>query len=187
MGGGRVNQMWALGGAPVAAALLAIAWFLFIGPRNSEASSLRDQASTARDQLAPQRQRLAQLRQQNGRLDEYKAELARNREAVPTTPAMPEFLRSLQTAGEATSVGVNGVAVGIAEKVTAAGKQLTALPVTLTADGTPDNLNRLLDQIQQVQSRAVLVNATDLEKSSDGTGNLFTMTIKLDVFVDTAS
>jgi Tfp pilus assembly protein PilO len=184
MGTGRANQLWVAGGAVIAAALFTIAWFLFISARNSEASSLRDQTGTAQDQLAPQQRRLAQLRQQNANLPTYQAELASNRQALPTSPAMPDLLRNLQVGGDQIAgVSVTGVSVHPSEKVTAAGKPVTQVPMSVTVGGTLERINGFLVQLQTVRPRAVFIKNTNL--AADPTTG-YTMTIDMNVYVGAA-
>jgi Tfp pilus assembly protein PilO len=185
MGTGRVNRLWAVGGALVSAALLAIAWFLLIAPRNSELGALQEQTQLAQDQLVPLQHRLGELRQENTKLADRKAELAIDHGALPATSQEADFVRMLQAADATTGVSVKSVAVDPAVKVTAAGKQLSALPITVTALGTPENLNRFLDHIQQVQPRAALVRSTDLQKDVSSGG--YTLVTDLDVFVAATS
>lgn len=176
---GHADRIWTIGGALGAVALLAIAWFLFIEPRNSEGASLREQTRTAEDKLPPLAARLTELRKQNAELTSYQARVELDRKALPTTSALPDFLRGLQTAGEATGASVSDIGVGPSTTVTAAGKQIAALPISLTASGGVANLNRFLDHLQQVQPRAVLLKSTDLQQDEAG----YTMAIELDVFV----
>src|SRR5690242_6292573 len=112
----RTNQLRAAGGVLVAAILLAVAWLIFISPRNTEDRSQQDQAALAQDQLVPLKHRLTELRQQNAKLADYEAELAENRKALPTSAAMPDFLRSLHAAGQSTGVAVTDITVGAADK-----------------------------------------------------------------------
>jgi Tfp pilus assembly protein PilO len=177
---GQADRLWTIGGALGAVALLAIAWFLFIEPRNSESASLREQAQTTEDKLQPLAARLTELRKQNAELATYQAQVELDRKALPTTSGLPDFLRGLQTAGETAGAGVSGVSVGTSTKVTAAGREIAALPITLTATGQVANLNRFLDQLQQVQPRAVLIKGTDLQQDKEAG---YTMSIELDVFV----
>jgi type IV pilus assembly protein PilO len=175
-----------IGGALGAAALLAIAWFLFIGPRNAESASLRDQARTAEGQLAPLAARLVELRQQNVDLARYRQRLELDRQALPTTSGLPDFLRDLQSAGETAGASVSGISVGVPTKVTAGGKPLIAMPISLTAAGDVDNVNRFLDQLQQVQPRAVLITSTNLTQAKSESGD-FSLLLELQVFVAPAA
>jgi type IV pilus assembly protein PilO len=184
---GHVDRLWAIGGVLGAVALLAIAWFFLIGPRNSESSSLREQARTTENRLQPLAARLVELRQQNTELSHYQQQVAADRQALPTTSGLPDFLRGLQTSGETAGATVTGVTVAAATKVTAGGRQLVALPITLTAAGGLDNLNRFLDQLQQVQPRAVLITNTDLTKTDQSGSGGFELTIDLQVFVAPAA
>jgi Tfp pilus assembly protein PilO len=186
---GHADRLWLIGGALGAAALLAVGWFFFINPQNDETSNLRDQADTAQLRLTSLEHRLEELRQQNKNLPRYRARLALDRQALPTTSALSDFLRQLQTAGDATGVDVNGVIVGSPAQVSAGGAQLHALPITLTAAGRVGDVDRFLDELQKVQPRAVLISTANIA-ADEGAGAVpgsVTLTLNLQVFVAPAT
>jgi Tfp pilus assembly protein PilO len=154
----RADRLWVIGGALAAALLLAIGWFFLIGPQRAQTAALNDEASAAQLQLTSQLHRLVDLRQQNAKLPEYRAQLAADQQALPTTSGLSDFLRQLQASGDRTAVSVSGVAVGAPLEVNAADRSVYALPVTLTATGTIADLSGFLDQLQRVQPRALLID-----------------------------
>jgi Tfp pilus assembly protein PilO len=185
MGTRRVDRLWMIGGAAGAAVLLAIGWFFFISPQKGQTSSLNDRAAATQLRLTSLGHKLADLRQQNRDLPRYRAQLARDRQALPTTSDLSNFLRELQTVGDATSVSVSGLLVGTPSQINVATAKVYALPITLNADGPAANLDRFLDQLQRVQPRAVLItsaNATPVDQSGSLVGTV-ALTLSLQVFV----
>jgi len=174
---GRTEQLWVGGGVLGVAALFAVGWLLFIGPQYGQADQLRQDKVAATGRLTALQQRLAELRKQNEKLPQYQAEVARDRKALPTEPGLSDLLRELQTAGDTTGVQVSGLTVGGATAISAAGAQLYALPLTLTATGTVDRLHEFLNQLQQVQPRALLISGANLTSSDQGGASL-TLTLR---------
>jgi Tfp pilus assembly protein PilO len=175
----HADKIWLAGGVLGAAALLALGWFFFIGPQYAEARSLDDRAVQAQLRLTSQQRRLADLRQQNEDLPQYKAQLGRLRQALPPSAATSDFLRELQAAGEAASVSVTGLSIGARKEVAGSGGTVYALPVALTVEGTVAGLEGFVNELQQVQPRAVLIGNTGLTANSRGTS----LTVNLHIFV----
>jgi Tfp pilus assembly protein PilO len=178
----HAGRLWATAGVLGAAVLFAVTWFFLIRPTYSEASGLRDRADAASLRLPSLQKRLTELRQQNGDLQTYLDQLERDRRALPTESGLSAFLSDLQAAGNSAGVSVGGVSVGAPTPVTAAGARIHALPVTLSAAGDTANLNRFLDQLQQVQPRAVLINSASVSASGERAG-ASTLNLSLQVFV----
>ncbi|HVQ89813.1 MAG TPA: type 4a pilus biogenesis protein PilO [Mycobacteriales bacterium] len=188
MRGVRSDRLWIVGGALVAAILLAAGWFLAIGPQRAQTDTLNGQAATADLRLTSLHQKLVELRDRNARLPEFKAELAKDQHALPTTSGLSDFLRELQAGGDVAGVVVSGVVVGSPQEVTAAAAKMYALPVTLTVAGTTTGLASFLNQLQRVRPRAVLVNnviAAPAEPNLDLSGRV-TLTVGVQVFVAAA-
>jgi Tfp pilus assembly protein PilO len=151
---GRGERLWLAGGGAAALVLFLLGWFFLIGPQRAETASLRDQKATAEQELARLRAHLAELTEQSGKLPQYQSDLTRAQQALPSDPALSDFLRELSAAGDATGVSVTDVAAG---KPTTVIGQGSAIAVTVAVDGTFGALNRFVDQLQQVQPRAVLI------------------------------
>jgi Tfp pilus assembly protein PilO len=182
---GRVDRLWALGGVLSAAALLAIGWFFLISPQNARTSSLHDETATAQSRAAALQRRLGELRQQNGDLPRYRARLEADRQALPTTSDLSDFLRGVQSVGDSTGVSVQLLTVGAATQVTAADTKVYALPISLTATGATEKVDRFLAQLQQGQPRAVLIgnaNLTWKDQSGSVAGSV-DLQLSLQVFV----
>jgi hypothetical protein len=183
---GPAHRLWMIGGALGAVFLLAIGWLFLISPQNRQTSSLHDQIADAQLRVASLGHRLGDLRRQSRDLPAYRAQLARDRRALPTVPDSTAFLRELQAAASGTGVSISGLLVGAPTKVAGATTQLYALQLTLTAEGPAAKVDKFLDELQRVQPRAVLVtNASaapaQRDASLDGT---VTLTLGLQVFID---
>jgi Tfp pilus assembly protein PilO len=182
----HADRLWAVGGALGAVVLLAVGWFFFVGPQRSETSALREQAIAAQDRVSVLQRRLVELREQKADLPRYEAQLARQRQALPATDGMSDFLRELQAIGELTHVEVSGFIVGAPAQVTGVTGQVYALPIALTAAGTTDALNAFLDQLQRVQPRAVLITNANASAATEEDGSVTndqTLALSLKAFV----
>jgi Tfp pilus assembly protein PilO len=168
MGARNTARVWMIAGAAAIVLLIVAGWFLLISPKFTKADDVRTQIDDTDTQLIGLRKKIAGLEAQKARLSTYKAALQANQQALPSTPAVPDFLRQLQDAGSATRVKVNGVSVAPPAQVTGVAG-VWQLPITLTAQGDPNNLGAFLNQLQAVQPRAVLVQTANLTQSA-GTG-----------------
>lgn len=175
---GYAYQRWLAGGVVAAIAVLAVGWFFLIGPRYSQAAGLHERTAAAQLRLPTLEHRLAELRRQDENRAQYDAQLTKDRKALPTTSGLPDFLRELQQAGDSHGVRVTDVTVGGPLEVTGAGGTYYALPVTLSAEGRVDALGDFLNELQQVQPRAVLINNANLAAADKGAA-LTTGTAKL--------
>jgi Tfp pilus assembly protein PilO len=162
---GRADQLWAIGGIAGAVVLLAIGWFFFINPQYSQTDSLRGEATGTEQRQIALQQRLVELRRQNEDLPRYLAQYALDRQALPTVSGLSDLLRELQRAGDITGVTVGGLSVSGAIPVAITGAQVYALPISLTATGTVATLHEFLNQLQQVQPRALLISGANLVSS----------------------
>ena len=173
------DRLWVGGGVLCAAVLLAISWFFLVSPQHQQTGSLNADAATAEKRVTALQQRLAELRKQNEHLAEYRAKLADDRKALPTTSGLSDLLRELQAAGDATGVSVSGLSVGAATSASASGGPVYALPLSLTAKGPVERLDAFLDQLQLVQPRALLINSTVVTVAKDGV----TLALTMEAFV----
>ena len=185
IGSGHVDRRWMIGGALGAAVLLAVGWFFLIAPQNSQASTLRDQTAAAEQGVTILQQRLVELRKQQVDLPRYEEELARDRQALPSTSGMSDFLRELQGAGSRTGVSVSGITVAAPSQLTTATNPTHVLPITLIATGPDANMRLFLDLLQHGPARAVLINTVNAVPSDPaGTlGGSVTVTLDMHAFV----
>lgn len=172
------DRYWLAGGAAGAVLLFAVAWFLLISPQNSETAGLHDQQVSTDAQIATLRHRLADLRTAQQNLPKYQAELAKDRAALPTAPALSDLLRELQAAGDAA--GVTVTAMTAANPAAAApGSRLQMVTVTVSAKGGAGALSQFVAQIQLVQPRAALVDGVHLDSTGGGADVLLNLTMKV--------
>ena len=176
----HADRLWAIAGALAAAALLAVGWFLLVSPQQAETRALDEQVADAQVRVTTLQKRLDQLREQKDKLPEYEAQLKRNREALPTTSSMPDFLRQLETAGKGTGVSVSRVNVEQPVAVAGTATQVFELPISLRAEGTAGKLDTFLDQLQRVQPRAVLISDVNATAGEHG---VIGLDVRLKAFV----
>jgi Tfp pilus assembly protein PilO len=183
------SQLWMVGGLVGAVAMLAVGWFVLIGPQRSTAAGLHDDAATAAADLVPLQRDLADLRVRSAKLPQYKAELARKREALPTTAGISDFLRTLQTTGELTHVTVSGLAVGAPVQLGKTTPIVYTMPLAITAAGLVPALVKFLDQLQLVQPRAVLIsNVNFAPRGESGSfGGPVTLTLSVQAYLAPAT
>jgi Tfp pilus assembly protein PilO len=175
----HVDKLWITGGVFGAAVLLALGWFVFIGPQYAAAASLDEQVVQAQLRLTSLQRKLADLRAQNEDLPQYQAELERLRKALPKESASSDFLRDLQAAGAEAGVTVSGLSIGTRADVAGTGGTIFALPVALTVEGPVVGLEGFVNELQQVRARAVLIRSMNL--TSDASG--ITLSLNLDMYV----
>ncbi|HSY15276.1 MAG TPA: type 4a pilus biogenesis protein PilO [Jatrophihabitantaceae bacterium] len=160
---GRIDRLWIIAGVLVAVALVALGWFFFINPQNSQTSDFNAQAAVAREHDVTLEQRLAQLTAQNSKLSQYQAMVVAERQELPATSGMPDFLQELQTVGASSLVDVTSLSVAPPVRVSAsAAAGAYSISINVVAGGTVDHLTQFLDQLQHVQPRAVLISQASL-------------------------
>lgn len=179
----NTDRIWLMSGAVAAVVLLAIGWFLLIGPQRSTTSSLEEQTDTANTEITTLQHKLADLRKQDSEKETYKAELAKNRESLPEAPLTSEIVRQLQASGNSAGVAVADIAIGDATAVKDSTPKVYSMPISLSATGRASQIDRFLDQLQQVQPRALLINSASLTAPEEGNGKTLTMTLALEAFV----
>jgi Tfp pilus assembly protein PilO len=165
MGERNADRLWLIGGAAVVAVLVIAGYLLLIGPKYTQAAEVQLQVQDTQTQLIKLRKKISDLQEQQKFLAKYTAARDTNRKALPTTAGVSDFLRQLQTAGDNVNVSVTGVSVAEPVKSTTVA-DVYELPMTLTADGTADNLSSFLTQLQSVQPRAVLVKSANLTQGN---------------------
>jgi Tfp pilus assembly protein PilO len=179
------DRLWMIGGAVGAAVLVAVAWFFLISPQYAQAASLNDKSEAAAVRLNALRHKLSELRKQNDDLPRYQQQLAQDRQALPTTSGVEDFLRELQAMSDSTGVSVTGLAVGASSHVPAAGAEVYALPLTLNATGTIDKVSGFVTELQLKRPRAVLVTSVGVVPSGQRTSiaGPVNLTLNLKIYV----
>lgn len=175
----HADRLWLLGGAIGVVVLLAVGWLLLISPANAEADGYREQTEVSEVQLIALHKRLGELKEQQAKLPTYQAELRRFQQALPADTGIPEFLRQLEAAGDAVGAEVSNINVGVPAQETGAGLTAFSLPITVTVDGAIGDMSPFLDQLQQVQPRAVLVQSANLAAGEGAEKSNMTLTMKV--------
>ena len=160
MAGGRAFGYWLVGGALGVAMLVALAWFLAIGPRYDERERLRTEASDARVRSAQLRKSLSELAAED--ITAYRAQLAQGRAALPQANMTAELVSQLRSSASAAGVSVDTITFGGATELKAKGTTIYALPVSVSATGTVDELRAFLRDLQSNVPRALLVSQAGL-------------------------
>ncbi|MBV9592535.1 MAG: type II secretion system protein M [Actinobacteria bacterium] len=193
------DRFWLIGGAAAVLLVFVLGWFFFISPQNSNTDSLKSNTDTAKSQVAVLQQRLNQLKDQNKDLAKYQQQLATDQAALPAAPDLPNFVRNLQATGTAAGVNVSSVTVQAPTAVTGASAAATdtaspsaaphastggvySITIALTATGEPTALNTFIQQLQQVQSRAVLISSVSMTSGTAGS-SLPTLSLTLQAFL----
>jgi hypothetical protein len=129
------RRVWLGGGGLVGLLVIALAWFVFIGPQLSSAGDLQDQAATTRLDNEQLQVKLSSLEAKRAKLPQYTSSLKAALAAIPYDSGLPAFTRQLDLQAQANHVTVNSVLVGGVTSVVAT----TATPATGedVAGGTP--------------------------------------------------
>ena len=182
MGTRHADRLWIFGGVAVVLVLAVISWLFVISPKYAEADTVRTEAADTELKISQLRKRITELEKDRARLPEFKRTLERNRNALPADSGVPDFLRQLQSSGDALNVSVGGINVSAPQLVNGF-TTVYALPMTLTAEGSADNLGSFLRQLQDTQPRAVLIDSANMTSQSGAEGadesNAGDMTVNL--------
>ena len=206
----QTERLWFVAGGIVAFLMLLIGYFFFISPQRSNTSDVNSRAATAQQQNIALQARLDALREQSQNLPKYRAELAALQQALPSQTAISDFLRTLQSLGNATLTNVNTLTVGdpapviapvaAAPVATSTPTETTAptdgaappvatvpdaysLPITASVTGSANALSKFLDQLQAVQPRAVLIGNIALSETTTNTTAGYTLSLTMTAFV----
>ncbi len=188
-----MNRMrtWTLGAAGLAFLVLVAGWFLLISPTKSKVTDLQAQTAAQNATNASLQTQIAQLKIQNKNLPKQEAKLAKIRQHLPATPALPTFVRNLTTIAHDSGVKLVIVSPTAPVVVTAQAPApvatpsasssdgsattevvpaapvavptgLKQIPVAITVSGTYYNLVHFLTKVEGLQ-RSMLVYAVDLQ------------------------
>jgi type IV pilus assembly protein PilO len=184
----HTERLWLLGGGIVAVLMVLIGYMMFISPQNSNTSSAQSQVSSAKAVNQRLQARIAELKVQSKNLAQYQTELRLEQLALPSSSGLPDFLRTLQSIGNATQAQLSALTVGPPADVTGiaggagtatsstpsssatssaatGGLRVYSLPITAVVTGSYAQLDGFLTQLQSVQPRAVLIS-----QLTEGTG-----------------
>jgi Tfp pilus assembly protein PilO len=171
------------------AAVVLVAVLLLVFPK-------RDQVSTARGLLEDEKARTAQLQTELQTLQEAKANAPRSRAEirkveteVPPTVDLPGLILTLKAAQERAGVDFSDIAVSNPTVSTIGG--FSAIPVTITLDGTYFSLAEFALRIESL-SRAAKVLTASISPQTGGSTlvpllNELTMEMSLEVYTSDTS
>jgi Tfp pilus assembly protein PilO len=189
------ERLMLIGGGLCAFVMVLIGYFFVIGPQRDSTSIVSGQVAAAHDQTSLLQKRIDALTKQTKDLPKYQADLVLARLALPSTSGLPDFLRALQSIGNASLANVTSLTVGPPKDVTSvagaapsaaataaaptvsgapsagavpAGPHVYALPITVQVSGSSAQLGEFLEQLQSVQPRAVLVSQITIGSGSPG-------------------
>jgi Tfp pilus assembly protein PilO len=155
------DRIWLLGGVVTMIVLIAGGWFLLISPKNAQTDDARSRTADGTAELILLKRQAAMLKAENAKLPAYTAQLATNRQALPATSGVPDFMRQLQDSGTAVGVEISGISVG-GPQLSKSVPTVYELPISLSAKGSAATLSEFLDRLQNIQPRAVLVVSVTL-------------------------
>ncbi|GAB7051929.1 type 4a pilus biogenesis protein PilO [Catenuloplanes indicus] len=180
----HADKLWIAGGVLVAAVLVVLTWTLLVMPKNDEAKTTRQAAAEEVRKADDARQVLEDLEKDSANLPVYKAELEKYSTALPATDEFPDLLRALRTAADGHKVDVTTLSVGGATKIDGTTPSIYDMPLSMTVTGAMDDVESFLNDLQQRQARAVLIDSITVagEEGSIGAGAA-TATLALHVFV----
>ena len=111
----QIEKLW-LGGAAIAALLIAVVgYFFLVSPQRARTSSVEDQVSSAQLQTVSLQARITSLTSEQKKASSFRAALAQARGALPTLDdlsATPALLKSLQAIAHQSSTSVSSLTVG---------------------------------------------------------------------------
>ncbi|MEO5832171.1 MAG: hypothetical protein ABIR83_02240 [Nakamurella sp.] len=190
--------------------ILAVGWFVVIGPVRDEAASTRTQIESAQLQNSVFEARNAKLKAQNDDVVALRGSLAGTLAELPADGGLPSFTRQLSAQAAAHSVSLTSVVVGASSAVVGSEGAVVAAPVaaadatvaapaavaaatglmqttvTIAASGLGRDLTGFLSDIQVAGPRRALVTATQVAPTDAATGSgpdaASTLSLTLDIF-----
>ena len=195
----QMERLWMIGAGFAAFIMILVGYMIFISPQRDQTSQVEAQVATAQQQNGVLAARISSLTAQNKNLATYQKAVAAASAALPSASGMPDFLRTLQSIGNATLTNVAMLTVGVpapfmaqavagsaptstasptatpsaqptSTSTKAASPSIYVLPVTAQVTGPVNQLSEFLRQLQSVQPRAVLISQiTETNGSTSGT------------------
>lgn len=190
------KRVWLGGGAVAALLILAVGWFMFVGPERSSADDLRSQAAATQQENSVLQSKVRSLQVKSTQLAKYTSSLKAALEALPVDSGLPAFTRQVSAQAKANGVAVSSVVVGgvaavaaaapvapataatgatsassttptpAAVTATAAGG-LFSVQVTIQSNGTLAHQLAFINDIRTAGPRRALINSTQV---TPGTG-----------------
>jgi hypothetical protein len=197
------RRAWYAGGAAGALALIALGWFLVIGPEVDSTASTRNQTADAESQNLVLRSKVSSLQAQDKNLPTLISQLAQVQKELPAESGMSAYITQVMKQAQAAGVALTSVTAGVPTLVTAgtgaAGASvanpaghLFSIPVNLVGDGSLAHQRSFLAAIQTAGPRRSLVTSVGYTPVVPKSGLISpvqsidgncTMSLKLQVFV----
>jgi len=175
--------------------LLALGWVFVLSPRSNSVADVHRQTGEVREQNDTLRQQIRVLRAQQTALGEVRASAKALAAKFPPTADQPELFRQVTRAAveaglpatkvtaltpQAPVAGTPGRTTGVQLPGEATISDLAVQKVTMSVEGPPDQLQRLLRNIELMR-RAYLVTSLTLGQGTDP--GIYSATIAGDMFV----
>ena len=177
----QMERVWTFAGLVLALLLVLIGYVMLISPQKSKTNAAKSQTATVQSSNQRLESKIVALRDQSKNLAKYQSDLQLAELALPATSGLPDFLRTLQSIGNATLTTVSSLTVGAPTDVSsvagssahansgsngaakssaasAGGAAVYALPINAQVSGSSSALDAFLTQLQTVQPRAVLIS-----------------------------
>lgn len=167
------KRVWIGAGVAAAVLIVAVGWFMFIGPELSSTRDLHSQATTTQQQNALLQQKVHSLQVKSTKLNRYKSSLNAALLALPADSGLPAFTRQINAQAGRNQVVVSSVVVGgisaivstVAPAATPAGSAPTAgavaTPAATPAAGAPATAGSVFSVQVTVQSSGTLAHQLD--------------------------
>jgi Tfp pilus assembly protein PilO len=174
---------WSTGTALLCVALLTIAWFLVVSPRQARAAEIQAAVLTQQQQNDQLRITVEQLKAEFVQLPATRAKLAEIRNQLPPTTDVPGLLRTVEALATTAGVKLVSFAPGASQPLVAAGAggaatagqatpaALMAVPLTLMVTGQYFQVVTFLRQLQTGVPRAFLISGLQIGKADDSSGD----------------
>jgi Tfp pilus assembly protein PilO len=137
-----MNRMrtWSLGAVGVAILVLLAGWFLLVSPTKAKVADLHSQTATQQQANQTLQTQIAQLKAQNKDLPKQEAKLAEIRQHLPSTPALPTYVRTLTLMAHKAGVTLVSITPTVPVPVTVAAPAVVATPSpTASASASSDS------------------------------------------------
>jgi Tfp pilus assembly protein PilO len=171
------TKTWSVATVLVVLAVLEGSWFLVIGPKQREASRLRDDAVAQDESNQRLQAKIAMLKAQSKDLPKQQARLAQIRVNIPANPQLPKLIRDLSSSADKSGVDLVSLApsqpaamqataptstpAAPSASGTAATPTLMQIPLVVTANGDYFEVEQFLNKIEGLK-RSFLVTGLTL-------------------------
>ena len=154
-------------------AIVVIFFLLFIKPKLTEITEVRDQIEQEQDQAQSLRIRLAQLKDAQRQQPQTQARLAIFDRLLPTTPDLPAMIRQLQTAASASGMDLVSLAPSPPANLSGA-TGVQTISVNILVRGGFFRLETFLTRLEDLQ-RVVEVTSISVAPETDTLTGLTTL------------